>query len=103
MKKKKIDLQRKLVLSKETVTSLSQNESSQLLGGATQSMKPCGGCPINTIANCPPLTVGSCWCTEPAGTVPCGQTQVGCQTQQLPNGTICATVPNPAATQCVCL
>lgn len=103
MKKKKMSFQPKLVLSKDTVSSLTHNQSGQLLGGGTQSMKPCGGCQLDTLVGCEPLTAGSCWCTEPAGTVPCGLTQQGCETQQLPNGTVCATVPSPSPTQCYCI
>lgn len=52
MKKKRIDLDRKLILDKGTILRLSEQQG--LIGGATMSAPQCspGGCPIDT-ANCP--------------------------------------------------
>ncbi|WP_162903284.1 class I lanthipeptide [Taibaiella koreensis] len=106
MKKKKIDFQRKLMLNKQVVSALNGNQAGLVIGGAPTLTNACGGatCVPATNINCPITGAGSCWCTEPGGTVACGITQTpNCQTQQLPNGTICATRQNPAQTECVCI
>ncbi|MCW3466208.1 class I lanthipeptide [Chitinophaga nivalis] len=60
MKKKKMDLSKKLLLTKETVAALNMEEQQQLLGGATQV----GAC-VET------RQISSCIASRPAPNRPC--------------------------------
>lgn len=85
MKKKNLNLSRKLLLNKVTISALDSGQQSQVAGGATITLNCC-------------LTQ-----TCPANSNPCKCIQtVGCptQVQGCPSVVLCPITNNPADTQC---